>query len=148
MADKLDEEMVDEIKQAFAKFDKDKDGRVNAIELGKIMRWLGHNPTFGELENIIKENGGGATIDVNAFMGMVAKNYSSVDNERDLIEAFQVFDKDGKGFVSVMELRNILCNMGEKLNDQEVDEMLRDACIQGDGNVDYTAFVRHMLTRD
>jgi len=47
-----------------------------------------------------------------------------------------------------MELRNILCNMGEKLNDQEVDEMLRDACIQGDGNVDYTAFVRHMLTRD
>jgi hypothetical protein len=29
-------------------------------------------------------------LDVNGFLGMVAKNYSSVDNERDLIEAFQV----------------------------------------------------------
>jgi Ca2+-binding EF-hand superfamily protein len=50
--------MVDEIKQAFAKFDKDKDGRVNALELGKIMREMGHNPTYGELETMIKENGG------------------------------------------------------------------------------------------
>nr|AAB17871.1 myosin IC light chain [Acanthamoeba castellanii] len=148
MGDKLDDEMVDEIKQAFAKFDKDKDGRVNALELGKIMREMGHNPTYGELETMIKENGGGGVMDVNGFLGMVAKNYSSVDNERDLIEAFQVFDKDGKGFISVMELRSILCNMGEKLTDQEVEEMLRNACIQGDGNVDYTAFVRHMLARD
>lgn len=60
----------------------------------------------------------------------------------------QVFDKDGKGFVSVMELRNILCNMGEKLNDDEVEEMLRNASIQGDGNIDYTAFVRHMMSRE
>jgi len=50
--------MVDEIKQAFAKFDKDKDGRVNALELGKIMREMGHNPTYGELETMIRENGG------------------------------------------------------------------------------------------
>jgi Ca2+-binding EF-hand superfamily protein len=50
--------MVDEIRQAFVKYDKDKDGRVNALELGKIMREMGHNPTYGELETIIKENGG------------------------------------------------------------------------------------------
>jgi calmodulin len=56
-----------------------------------------------------------------------------------------VFDKDGKGYVSVMELRHILCNMGEKLTDQEVDEMLRNAAITGDGSVDYATFVRSML---
>ena len=50
--------------------------------------------------------------------------------------AFRVFDKDGNGFISAAELRHIMTNLGEKLTDEEVDEMIREA-IDGDGQINY-----------
>ena len=52
-------------------------------------------------------------------------------------EAFRVFDKDGNGFISAAELRHVMTNLGEKLTDEEVDEMIREADIDGDGQVNY-----------
>jgi calmodulin len=40
-------------------------------------------------------------------------------------QAFKVFDKDGNGFISAAELRHVMTNLGEKLTDEEVDEMIR-----------------------
>ena len=51
--------------------------------------------------------------------------------------AFRVFDKDGNGFISADELRYVMTNLGEKLTDQEVAEMIQEADINGDGLVDY-----------
>ena len=36
-----------------------------------------------------------------------------------------MFDKDGNGFISAAELRHVMTNLGEKLTDEEVDEMIR-----------------------
>jgi hypothetical protein len=44
-----------------------------------------------------------------------------------------VFDKDGNGFVSAAELKHVMTNLGEKLSDEEVDEMIREADVDGDG---------------
>lgn len=46
---------------------------------------------------------------------------------------FKVFDKDGNGFISAAELRHVMTNLGEKLTDEEVDEMIREADVDGDG---------------
>ena len=50
-------------------------------------------------------------------------------------DCVQVFDKDGNGFISAAELRHVMTNLGEKLTDEEVDEMIREADIDGDGQV-------------
>lgn len=42
-----------------------------------------------------------------------------------------MFDKDGNGFISAAELRHIMTNLGEKLTDEEVDEMIREADVVG-----------------
>ena len=44
-----------------------------------------------------------------------------------------MFDKDGNGYISAAELRHVMTNLGEKLTDEEVDEMIREADIDGDG---------------
>merc|ERR1711865_641239 len=49
----------------------------------------------------------------------------------ELIEAFKVFDRDGNGFISAAELRHVMTNLGEKLTDEEVDEMIREADVDG-----------------
>merc|ERR1712187_1057217 len=46
-----------------------------------------------------------------------------------------VFDRDGNGFISAAELRHVMTNLGEKLTDEEVDEMIREADVDGDGQV-------------
>ena len=58
-------------------------------------------------------------------------------SEEEIREAFRVFDKDGNGFISAAELRHVMTNLGEKLTDEEVDEMIREADIDGDGQVNY-----------
>lgn len=49
MADKLSEEQVAELKQAFNEFDIDGGGTISTQELGWAMRAMGMNPTEGEL---------------------------------------------------------------------------------------------------
>jgi calmodulin len=48
------------------------------------------------------------------------KNKKEVDAEKEIRDAFKVFDKDGKGSVPTSELRAVLTSMGEKLSEEEV----------------------------
>ena len=68
---------------------------------------------------------------------MMAKRVKDTDTEEELRAAFGVFDKDSSGKISAAELRHVMTNLGEKLTDEEVDEMVREADIDGDGEIDY-----------
>ncbi len=70
-----------------------------------------------------------------------------VDSEEEIIEAFKVFDKEGNGFISAAELRHIMTNLGEKLTDEEADEMIREADVDGDGMINYVDFVKMMMSK-
>lgn len=80
---------------------------------------------------------GNGTIDFPEFLTMMSRKMKDTDSEEELREAFRVFDKDGNGFISAAELRHVMTNLGEKLTDEEVDEMIREADIDGDGQVNY-----------
>lgn len=47
----------------------------------------------------------------------------------------------------IMKLRHVMTNLGEKLTDEEVEEMIREADVDGDGQVNYEEFVRMMLAK-
>jgi len=61
-------------------------------------------------------------------------------------EAFRVFDRDGNGYVTEKELRLIMMNLGEKLTDEEIDEMIQCADVDGDGQINYEEFINLMST--
>ena len=138
-AEQLSEEQIAEFKEAFSLFDKDGDGTITTKELGTVMRSLGQNPTEAELQDMINEvdADGNGTIDFPEFLTMMARKMKETDSEEEIREAFRVFDKDGNGFISAAELRHVMTNLGEKLTDEEVDEMIREADIDGDGQVNY-----------
>ncbi|VDD95596.1 unnamed protein product [Enterobius vermicularis] len=154
-----------EFKEAFSLFDKDGDGTITTKELGTVMRSLGQNPTEAELQDMINEvdADGNGTIDFPEFLTMMARKMKDTDSEEEIREAFRnilfctqiinspnlskVFDKDGNGFISAAELRHVMTNLGEKLTDEEVDEMIREADIDGDGQVNYEEFVTMMTTK-
>ncbi|DBA75242.1 TPA: hypothetical protein ACH3X1_010533 [Trebouxia sp. C0004] len=148
-AAQLTDEQVAEFKEAFALFDKDGDGTITTKELGTVMRSLGQNPTEAELQDMINEvdADGNGTIDFPEFLNLMARKMKDSDSEEELREAFKVFDKDGNGFISAAELRHVMTNLGEKLTDEEVDEMIREADVDGDGQVNYEEFVKMMMAK-
>ncbi|KPM43572.1 hypothetical protein AK830_g3017 [Neonectria ditissima] len=148
-ADSLTEEQVSEFKEAFSLFDKDGDGQITTKELGTVMRSLGQNPSESELQDMINEvdadNNG--TIDFPEFLTMMARKMKDTDSEEEIREAFKVFDRDNNGFISAAELRHVMTSIGEKLTDDEVDEMIREADQDGDGRIDYNEFVQLMMQK-
>merc|ERR1712211_176304 len=105
----------------------------------------GQNPTEAELQDMINEvdADGNGTIDFPEFLSLMARKMKDTDTEEELIEAFKVFDRDGNGFISAAELRHAMTNLGEKLTDEEVDEMIREADVDGDGQINYEEFVKN-----
>lgn len=75
---------------------------------------------------------------------MMARKMQEVDVENDIREAFKVFDKENKGYITASELRHIMTNLGEKLSDDEADEMLMEADRDGDGQIDYEGTVFYL----
>lgn len=43
-----------------------------------------------------------------------------------------------------MQLKNVMMNLGEKLSDEEVEQMIKEADLDGDGQVNYEEFVNMM----
>ncbi|XP_046582448.1 calmodulin-A-like isoform X1 [Haliotis rubra] len=150
MAEHLTEEQIAEFQEAFGLFDKDGDGSITTIELGIVMRSLGQNPTEAELQDMINEvdADGNGNIDFPEFLTMMQKKLSSrSDSEEEVREAFKVFDKDCNGFISASDLKQVMNNLGEKLTDEDINEMIKEADHDGDGQVNYEEFVMTMLIK-
>lgn len=142
-ADQLTEQQISAFKEAFSLFDKDSDGKITTKELGVVMRSLGQNPSESELSDMINEVDvdRDGTIDFPEFLTMMARKMKDTDSEDEIREAFKVFDRDGNGFISSAELRHVMTSIGEKLTEEEVDEMIREADADGDGQINYNEFV-------
>jgi calmodulin len=149
MSDQLTPQQLDELKEAFAIYDLDGDGTITTRELGSVMRALGLNPTEAEILNFIKEvdldNSG--SINFEEYVALMAGKMKDIDSEEDIIAAFKVFDVENKGYITQYELRHVMTNLGEKLTEQEVSDMMREADADGDGKINYEDFVKIMMTQ-
>lgn len=67
---------------------------------------------------------------------MMAHKVKPTDFEEELRHAFNAFDRDGSGSISATELTQVMASIGEKLNDEEVAEMMREADLDGNGTID------------
>ncbi|KAF5381607.1 hypothetical protein D9615_005507 [Tricholomella constricta] len=180
-----------EYKEAFALFDKRGTGAVPRETLGDLLRALGQNPTQAEVGEIIaaaprdvdyntflkilnRPDGfkpAGTPGKPTCLIWDIAQRIVTDSLLRvcilflraeEFIRGFQVFDKEGNGFIGAGELRYVLTQLGEKMTDEEVDELLKGVQIgaysplpitgrvflaRPDGNVNYESFVRTILSQ-
>ncbi|PWN25234.1 putative myosin regulatory light chain cdc4 [Jaminaea rosea] len=135
-----------EYKEAFALFDKKGTGRIPKESLGDLLRALGQNPTQAEVQELSQQVGG-SDVDFQSFLNILHRpnGFKPAGTPEEFIRGFQVFDKEGNGFIGVGELRYVLTSLGEKLSDEEVDELLKGTQVGADGMINYGQFVRQIL---
>ena len=118
MADIVGGETIGELMNAFSKFDTDHDGVIGTPELKNVLRFLGHNPTDAELQELAyaMDTNESGTIDLPEFLQAMAKSKADEDAEEDIREAFKVRLKEqSRGIILPLILIQTLlcCNKGQ-----------------------------------
>ena len=70
---------------------------------------------------------GDGTIDFEEFLGMMKQKANEADQEQDLKEAFQIFDRDKDGYIDLKELKTVATMLGSMLTKEEVEEFMAEA---------------------
>ncbi|XP_037118199.1 calcium-binding protein 2 isoform X2 [Syngnathus acus] len=141
-------EEMDELREAFLEFDKNKDGFISHKDLGECMRTMGYMPTEMELIELSQQICGGK-VDFEDFVELMGPKMlaetADMIGVKELRDAFKEFDSNGDGQISLSELREAMKKlMGEQVTNREINEILRDVDLNGDGLVDFEEFVRMM----
>ena len=143
----ITDEQRKDLQDIFDQFDKDKDGKISGKELANAMFSMGQNPTDDEINEMMREvdlNQDGK-IDFDEFITLMMKSSPDTQTEDEVINAFRVFDKEGNGLISSAELKHIMMTIGDKMTEEEADEMVNEADIDEDGMINYEEFVRMMM---
>jgi myosin light chain 6 len=139
------EEQLNDFRDAFTLFDDRGDDKIHKSHLGEVVRALGLNPTEMDIKKCLRD----IQVDRISFEQFLPifddlSKRKDQSTEEDFIEGLRVFDKDGSGMINSAELRHLLTTLGERLSDDEVEQLL-NGLEDKHGNVNYEEFVRMLL---
>lgn len=136
-------------KFCFTLMDKDGDGKVNASELGTLLRLLGQVWSYASIVTLINQTGN-RPVTLDLFIRIAKKkrveeakmlkkplneqmlrSYSlrpdirlSQDEINELKVCFDVFDTEGRGVCSVKDVSQVLSCLGEQMSPADVKRLL------------------------
>jgi len=142
----LTEEQKAEIKEAFDLFDTDKNGAIDYHELKVAMRALGFDVRKAEVIKIMKEYDRNETgqIQYADFVQIMTEKIAERDPEEEIRKAFQLFDDDKSGKITVKNLRRVAKELGENLSEEELQAMIDEFDKNNDGVIDEDEFMAIM----
>ncbi|MED6208106.1 hypothetical protein PIB30_041896 [Stylosanthes scabra] len=142
----------EELRKVFSTFDKNGDGFITGQELKDSLRNIRMSMTDTEIDDIVVkfDSNGDGLLDFQEFCLLTRELGGEVEEEEEevnLKEAFDVFDKDKDGLISVEELALALTSLGlrEGKKIQECREMIRKVDMDGDGMVNFHEFKKMMI---
>ncbi|XP_059611286.1 myosin-2 essential light chain [Phlebotomus argentipes] len=141
------EDQLAEFLEAFNLFDNRGDGKIQLNQVGECLRALGQNPTESDVKKCTHQLKPDERISFEVFLPIyqAISKARSADTADDFIEGLRHFDKDASGLISTAELRHLLTTLGEKLTDDEVEQLLSNQ-EDSQGNVNYEEFVRMVMS--
>merc|ERR1712223_2360624 len=145
------EDQVEDFKEVFQLFDTKGDGLIQVTQVGEVPRALGQNPTEGEVKKLIQTtctSEKDARVTFEMFLPMLQDVSSKPirDTVDDFVEGLKHFDKEGNGLISAVELRHLLTGLGEKMSEEEVEQLIHGK-EDSQGNINYEEFVKMVLAQ-
>lgn len=111
--------------------------------IGSILEALGHTLDDKALKALVHEVDQEDTgeLDFEEF-ALLASRFVEVEEDveavtAELREAFRLYDKEGKGYLTVAVFREILRELDDKLSKDDLDQMIEEIDADGSGTVDF-----------
>lgn len=149
----LTEEQQQEIREAFELFDTNKDGKIDPHEMKVAMRALGFDARRDEVVRLMEEccsrdGAGHLHIDLNDFTDVMTDKFSQRDPRQEMLKAFELFDENNTGKISLRSLRRVARELGENMTDEELQAMIDEFDKDQDGEINREEFLAIMLDDD
>ncbi|KAG9457191.1 hypothetical protein H6P81_001699 [Aristolochia fimbriata] len=139
-----------DLQRIFATLDRNGDGRLSTEELSFLLNKVGVSSTGPEeLKATVL---GLESLDLQEFVVFYESSIKQEEEdsgERDLMEAFKVFDQNNDGFISCSELRDVLLRLGllEEDGGGDCTRMITKFDTNSDGQLDFQEFKQMMLSQ-
>ncbi|XP_073312466.1 calcium-dependent protein kinase 26 isoform X2 [Primulina huaijiensis] len=143
IAESLSEEEIAGLTEMFRAMDTDNSGAITFDELKVGLRKYGSTLKDTEIRDLMDaadvDNSG--TIDYGEFIAATI-HLNKLEREEHLLGAFQYFDKDGSGYITVDELQQACIEHG--MTDVFLEDIIKEVDQDNDGRIDYGEFVAMM----
>ncbi|CAL0313409.1 unnamed protein product [Lupinus luteus] len=143
----LDEDQIAELHEIFLSFDWNNDGSLTHLELSPLLRSLGLKPNREQLESFIEkaDTNNNGLVEFSEFVAVVAAELLPVKSpysEKQLRKLFRLFDRDGDGFITAVELVHAMAKLGHALTVVEFTGMIKEADTDDDGRISFQEFAQ------
>ena len=103
---------------------------------------LGFEAKNGAIFNMISDldSDGNGTIDFGEWVTLLTKKVNDKDSRENIMKVFPLYDREGTGAVTIQSLRIVADELGENVDDAELNELLKRADANGDGVIDFEEF--------
>ncbi|KAJ3675620.1 hypothetical protein LUZ60_004662 [Juncus effusus] len=143
ISESLSEEEIAGLKEMFNMIDTDNSGQITFEELKAGLERVGANLDEPEVQSLMEaadiDNNG--TIDYAEFVAATV-HWNKVQREDHLYNAFQYFDRDSSGYITLDELQKACEEFG--VEDIHLEDIIREVDQDNDGRIDYNEFVEMM----
>ena len=141
----LTKEKETKLKETFFLIDQDKDNFIDTNEVGTTLRALGIYLTEEEILLINKEADPNeiGKISYEDFKKIYIEKLKTNKTEKDLIKAFEFFDKNKTGIVNLNDLKHGLIVLGDCLSEDEIDFLIKELA-DDDGNINYYELAKNI----
>ncbi|XP_027546581.1 myosin regulatory light chain 10 isoform X1 [Pipra filicauda] len=132
----FEQTQIQEFKEAFTIMDQNRDGFIDKADLRDTFAALGRlNVKNEELEDMVKEAPG--PINFTVFLTMFGEKLKGTDPEETILNAFKIFDPEGKGRIKADYIKEMLMTQADRFSQEEINQMFAAFPPDVSGNLDY-----------
>ncbi|CAI9756599.1 unnamed protein product [Fraxinus pennsylvanica] len=144
IAQSLSEEEIKGLKAMFTNMDTDKSGAITYEELKSGLARLGSKLSEAEVKQLMEaaDVDGNGTIDYIEFITATMHRHK-LERDEHLYKAFQYFDKDNSGYITIDELETAMKEYGMG-DEATIKEIISEVDTDNDGRINYEEFCQMM----
>lgn len=133
-------EQRNEYKKYFIQFDRGSKNYLTNDEMKSLLEYIGfktQKDSFNAFD----------IINFNTYISILQGKFEKQKLEEEIIQAFEFFDKEKKGFFEVEYFKKLMLSLQEKLTLEEISDMIKEADPDNTGYINYKSFVNSVLIR-
>lgn len=143
----LTEQDVVHLREVFMAFDFDEDGFLNPLDIRSALTKHGYQAKKDTAHHLVGEydlsmNG---ALDFNDFVAMCSRNHNQeVSQKNEIRSIFRKYAKNNQAYFDVGDLKRVSKELGEDVDDETLEEMIKSMDSNLDGKVTFEDFYAAM----